>query len=289
MLPFALQKDAPVSKDGPKSLNDWLRTQGADAAPNVDIDALTPPAGELPIWRREPGDASADEAERIASDREAWQAGRAALLDRANAGLRVLTASALKPEWDHPAAGDGVRRGSATEFGSAVHAALERSGLADGPHVDGLARAVAREYGQRGREDEIAAVTRRALGSDAIARARASRRVLPEVPFWVPLADGPGLAEGRIDLLFEEDGALVVVDYKTDAVSAADVEERAREYRNQALIYGWAAGRAAAMPVREVIFLFARPGIERSMPVDAAFLAEAEDLLRRAALGEGAA
>ncbi len=287
VLSFPLQKDAPVSREGPKSLSDWLRTQGADAALNVDIDALAPPAGELPIWRREPGAADADETERIAAERDTWKAGRAALLDRANAGLRVLTASALKPEWDHPVTGDGVRRGSATEFGSAVHAVLERAGLADGPHIDELAHAVAREYGQRGREDEIAAVTRTALGSTAITRARASRRVLPEVPFAVPL-DGGGLAEGRIDLLFEEDGALVVVDYKTDAVSAAEIEKRAGEYRKQALIYAWAAARAAAMPVREVIFLFARPGIERAMPVDAAFQAEAEALLRPEPAAQGA-
>jgi hypothetical protein len=34
------------------------------------------------------------------------------------------------------------------------------------------------------------------------------------------------------------------------------------------------------MPVREVVFLFARPGIERAYAVDEAFIAEAEALMR---------
>jgi hypothetical protein len=64
-------------------------------------------------------------------------------------------------------------------------------------------------------------------------------------------------------------------------VQARDVDARAAVYRAQALVYAWSAQRAASMPVREVIFLFARPSpaIERSFTVDAAFLAEAEALL----------
>ena len=49
----------------------------------------------------------------------------------------------------------------------------------------------------------------------------------------------------------------------------------------QALVYAWAAQRATGMPVREVVFLFARPhpAVEHAVPVDDALLAEAEALL----------
>ncbi|HEY7802685.1 MAG TPA: PD-(D/E)XK nuclease family protein, partial [Dehalococcoidia bacterium] len=101
-----------------------------------------------------------------------------------------------------------------------------------------------------------------------------------------------GLAEGRIDLLFVEDApegrGIVIVDFKTDAVSARDIETRAAHYRTQMLVYAWAAERAAGMPVREVVFLFARPGIEHATVVDAAFRAEAEALLSAPAAADEA-
>ena len=39
------------------------------------------------------------------------------------------------------------------------------------------------------------------------------------------------LLDGFIDLLFEEDGELAVVDYKTDRVTAAGIAERMEQYR----------------------------------------------------------
>ena len=48
------------------------------------------------------------------------------------------------------------------------------------------------------------------------ARARAAR-VWRELPLWFP--EGAHLVEGIVDLVFEEDGQLVVVDYKTDAIA----------------------------------------------------------------------
>jgi ATP-dependent helicase/nuclease subunit A len=202
----------------------------------------------------------------------------------------VRTASALKPEWERPVAStDDVRRGNATDFGSAVHALLERIELRRTEEIDVMAAAVAEEFGLHNRAGEIAKITRRALDSEAVGRALHSSRVLLEVPFTVALPIdeaeraglSEGLAEGRIDLLFEEDGAAVIVDFKTDTVTAKEVDERAEHYRNQALVYAWAVREATGMPVREVIFLFARPGIERAYACDAAFGAEAEALMRR--------
>ena len=56
-------------------------------------------------------------------------------------------------------------------------------------------------------------------------------------------------------------------------------------YGKQAQIYAWAAHRATGMPVREVVFLFARIPKESATLVDAAFMAAADALMRDAAVG----
>ena len=57
------------------------------------------------------------------------------------------------------------------------------------------------------------------------------------------------LVQGIIDAFFEEDGALVLVDYKTDAVKTE--QELARRYQAQLELYGEALTRATGKPVRE--------------------------------------
>ncbi|HYM15240.1 MAG TPA: UvrD-helicase domain-containing protein [Dehalococcoidia bacterium] len=285
------QRARDWSRHEPRSLLEWLLLAGAgDDGDAGTIDAATLPAlvREPPVWRREPRHAPEPAVRDAIERRESWIAARAALVDTAAAPARVVTATALKPEWEPPAAPAGdVRRGSATEFGSAVHALLERIDLRRPDDAALLAESIAREFGLAARAAEIERLARTTLGSDAIARALRSRRVLRETPFAVPLPDAPerGVAEGRIDLLFEEDGEIVIVDFKSDAVTGDEIAARAALYRNQALVYAWAARAATGRPVREVVFLFARTGEARSMIADAAFMAEADELMR----GAGAA
>ena len=78
---------------------------------------------------------------------------------------------------------------------------------------------------------------------------------------------------------------MTVVDFKTDRVAGpAQIEARTAAYRNQALVYAWATQLATGRPVREVVFVYAHPGVERPIAVDAAFMAEAEALMRQADL-----
>jgi ATP-dependent exoDNAse (exonuclease V) beta subunit len=270
-------------RKGVKSLNDWLRVAGADTGECIEAASLAPPQREVPLWKRPIELHSTADIARVLDERAAWIAERKKLIERASRQAQIHTASSLKQEIDETSryAFDAIRRGPAAGFGAAVHALLERSALRF-DHIDALAAAVACEFGMHARSDEMAAIARRALSSDAVRRANAARRVLLETPFTVRLAAG-SLAEGRIDLLFEEDGGLVIVDFKTDAVSAREVEERAAIYRNQALTYAWASSHAAGIQAREVIFLFARPepAIEHHLLVDDTFMVEAESLLSR--------
>ena len=274
---------APQGKPG-ACLNDELRRAGADRE-GAEINAAELPAiaPEMPVWRKAPGMAGDDDVRRVIEEREAWRAARDAVADTASAGLRVVTATSLKG--DEP--GEElfeveVRRAAAAEFGTAAHALLERIDLARPEDARELAQAVALEFGMAERAGEMEEVARNVLAGNTIARALRSQRVLRETPFILPLPDTPegGFAEGRIDLLFEERGDLVVADFKTDRVTAGEVGRRAGEYRTQALVYAWAARAATGMAVREVIFLFGRPAAEHAMACDEAFWREAEELMR---------
>ena len=72
-----------------------------------------------------------------------------------------------------------------------------------------------------------------------------------------------GFAVGRVDLVYREGDALVVVDYKSDEVAAAQVEGHARTHHaGQAEVYAHAVARASGAPVKRVVFVFPRAGSE---------------------------
>jgi ATP-dependent helicase/nuclease subunit A len=270
------------------SLNYRLAAHGGQSGPVTDTSRLPSFDGEAPVWRRDPAPASAAEIAAVTTARDAWTRSHDDLVARGQRPLVVRTATSMKPGMERVATTEqDVRRGKAADFGTAVHAALEHYLVSRGD-LDAIAAVAAEENGQQERAADVAAIARRALASPVMARAIASPRMLPEVPFTAALPPddaqrhglAEGIAEGRIDLLFVEDGELVIVDFKTDSVSGAEIDRRAAHYRNQTLVYAWAAQRATGMPVREVVLLFATPGEERSFPANPAFMAEAEALLR---------
>ena len=77
---------------------------------------------------------------------------------------------------------------------------------------------------------------------------------------------GDGSLHGFIDLLFEEEGGLVVVDYKTDAVSAEQLPDIMGRYRLQGGAYAHAIGQITGKPVKEVVFLYLQPKREVALP-----------------------
>ena len=122
------------------------------------------------------------------------------------------------------------RYGSAV--GRAVHGVLQTVDLATG---DGLDQAVAAQCLAEGVTDFHSVVkdlVRSALDR-TIVRAAAVRPHWRETYVGTELDDGTVL-EGIIDLLFrDDDGTLVIVDYKTDAVPAAALPARVDFYRPQ--------------------------------------------------------
>jgi ATP-dependent exoDNAse (exonuclease V) beta subunit len=165
------------------------------------------------------------------------------------------------------------------DVGTVVHEAMERLDLAardlDHANIVAVCRAVAVSRGLPSSVAEDAAgIVRTGLGSEVIERVRtasgAGRRFWRELPFCI--AREGGTIEGTMDLVFEEEDGLVVVDYKTN-VLGSDPEESAgalsEHYRPQAEAYGAALSVVSDLPVKEVVLLFMRGPVERPIPVEA--------------------
>ena len=198
-----------------------------------------------------------------------WESERRDLVARA-ASLSLVPVSATRlaaREAPPPAAAVGGAGGR--DFGILVHRLLEWVPLNEaGPGREdrlrvtavALAPALGLDAAAAGR---AAAQVERALGLAVFDRARRAARVWRELPLWFP--DGASLVEGVVDLVFEEDGQLVVVDYKSDAIAADQALVQAAHHAGQLRLYGRGLAQAFGVPVRERLLVFTAIG--RAVPV----------------------
>jgi ATP-dependent helicase/nuclease subunit A len=122
-----------------------------------------------------------------------------------------------------------------------------------------MANALAPSFGLTGDDARRAAeAAARALALPVMERARRAPRLWRELPVWFP--DGEDLVEGVVDLVFEEDGALVVVDYKTDHIAADQALAQAAHHAPQLQLYGRGLAQATGLSVRERLVLFTALG-----------------------------
>ena len=134
-----------------------------------------------------------------------------------------------------------------TEFGRQVHALLAGEPR-DGASPEALALAARFEASEPGR------------------RAAAASRIEREFDFLLALEDI--VIRGQIDLWFEESGERVLVDYKTDDISAAEAAGRAGAYALQLQLYAIAAGRLDGRAPDRALLYFLR--LDMAVPVDIA-------------------
>ena len=73
------------------------------------------------------------------------------------------------------------------------------------------------------------------------------------------------LLQGVADCVFEEDGALTVVDFKTDRVTEEETLQRAELYRSQLQAYSDALSRIMEKPVSQRVLYFFACGAEISL------------------------
>lgn len=143
----------------------------------------------------------------------------------------------------------------ASEFGRLVHGLLSGQLARDGAPAAALrlaARFEASLWGQR---------------------AAAAARIEREQTFLVSL-DGR-LLRGQIDLWFEHDGEVVLIDYKTDQVKPAEVPLRAAEYELQLRLYALALEAMLGARPAHAILYFLRPNLPFTISLDDVSLAAA--------------
>jgi ATP-dependent helicase/nuclease subunit A len=134
----------------------------------------------------------------------------------------------------------------AAELGSMVHEILAGKNTAPDPEASRLADVF--------------------LHSDLGTRAAASPRAAREWDFIVEV-EGM-LVRGTVDLWFEENGAIHLVDYKTDDVNADGLTARAGDYASQLALYALAIERAFGRRPARAWLHFLRPDRVVAIPVD---------------------
>jgi ATP-dependent helicase/nuclease subunit A len=225
---LTLASEAPVELPNLPTLEDWRLAHDA---------ALTNAARPV-----------ATSATRLA--REAAENNGAQHIASGDPGLAKGAKDIDLPPWQKG------RYGSA--IGRAVHGVLQFVDLSTGADLSAAAAAQAAAEGVLGKEDVIAALAQAAIDSDTV-KSAAQRRHWREVYVGVPYETG--VLEGYIDLLYEDDDGLVVVDYKTDAWrNVAELEAKVERYSVQLEAYAGAVGTAVGREVCRAILLFLRPG-----------------------------
>ena len=153
------------------------------------------------------------------------------------------------PPWKKGRYGDAV--------GRAVHGVLQVIDLATGEGLDDAVAAQCVAEGVLDHAEHVRALVQSALASDVVRRAA-------ERPHWREsyvgmLEDDGTVLEGFVDLIYrEEDGSLVVVDYKTDDIPAEAVPARQAYYAPQLAAYGAALGAATQVSIEtRLLFLAA--------------------------------
>ena len=220
-----------------------------------------------------------------------WQQSRNAAIDRRSLPQSVTATRIANDGKEHEPGPRQRGRGgrSGTAFGSALHAVLQNIldamlpelPLPPGQSVDVLLtewqdrieRQAAAQADSNGiaphRRGELVRLTRTALRSPDVAAALRAPRLWPEIPVSAPIdtPQGPVVIEGIIDLLYQDDaGQLVILDYKSDDITEADLETRLPHYRQQGAAYAAAVASATGKTVRAVRFLFVRLDTVRSVP-----------------------
>ena len=151
----------------------------------------------------------------------------------------------------------------ASELGTQVHALLAGTPLAD-PDPEAV---------------RLAGVFRSSPLARRIAKAS---RIEREFDFLMSVEDL--VITGQVDLWFQEGGELVIVDYKTDDVTASQAHQRAQDYALQLRLYAMAVESVAGRPPSETKIrawvYFLRPNVAVEVSLAPSLLDSPEQLVR---------
>ena len=227
----------------------------------VDASEL-PSLPDSPVLRDPVAEAA--EVQKALADRADWIANNERVKAEASVALtitRPTDESGHRDEMDLDSTFDwgtplivGARAGA--EVGQALHQVMEVVDLANPGDIGPLVKSVCEAEGLADQVADVRAMVDACLASDAVQRAVAADEAWREVPYMIATDDG--FESGRIDLLIREGDELTVIDWKSDSIGPDAVQQGAESHRGQGECYVAALERITGMPVREVVFVFAR-------------------------------
>jgi ATP-dependent helicase/nuclease subunit A len=109
-------------------------------------------------------------------------------------------------------------------------------------------------------------------------RAAKAMRIEREFDFLMSVEDL--VIRGQVDLWFEESGELTIVDYKTDAVTAVEAHQRARDYELQLKLYAQAVERVTGRAPDRAWLHFLRPNVAIEVDLTPSLLDTPEQIAR---------
>jgi ATP-dependent exoDNAse (exonuclease V) beta subunit len=109
-------------------------------------------------------------------------------------------------------------------------------------------------------------------------RLERASRVEREFDFLMAIEDL--VIRGQVDLWFEEEGELAIVDYKTDSVTAAEAHRRAQDYALQLRLYALAVERFAGRAPDRACLHFLRPNTVAEVDLTPSLLERPEQIVR---------
>ncbi|MDP6821705.1 MAG: UvrD-helicase domain-containing protein [Dehalococcoidia bacterium] len=199
-------------------------------------------------------------------DPEAWEREHLELIRRMQASPVVAASSLHEPgelpkqqkTEDGQIEVDPWRRGrAASAIGRAVHAVLQDVDLGDPYLLGALSAKHARSHDVVDSEQEVLDLAKATLEAPVMRRAAEADsrgRTWRESYVSAPVGHKGVILEGYVDLLFEDDdGSLVIVDYKTDRTN-----EAAELYELQLGAYAAAVRRATGRDVSQAVLVFSR-------------------------------
>ena len=147
-------------------------------------------------------------------------------------------------------------------WGSAIHNLLEIKMKQPACELKSFARQNAEQFDLgANRVEELVASVNSVAESDIWARAKRSSKIYTEIPFESLDSSSavPTVTRGVIDLCFQESDGWIIVDYKTDDISDADLENATEFYSPQLKTYGEFWQNITNQPVAELGLYFTKP------------------------------
>lgn len=159
------------------------------------------------------------------------------------------------------------------KLGTLVHAVMEHIGFSEDNAHAAAERLYAREIISEAERDAIqknAGMIDAFFTTGLAQRIRRSHKVIKEMPFNVLLPANevgyesslPVTVQGVLDLAFMEDGAWVLVDYKTDRLSGGDPGEIQKMYQKQLSLYAKALKKITGISVKQRYLCFLRNNLQ---------------------------